>query len=369
MVRAHDHTSLSFAASSMTRGAERSDGTSAAEPPAHAQYRMHGADPLSDVLRTVKLTGALFFLVDASFPWGMEVPHADAFSSVILPGAQHIVSYHIILKGSGWIGIPNVTSTRFGAGDVLVLPHGDPYSMLSEPSQPPEFDSEATMDFLREMATGRLPFVSKEGGGGEPRSEFVCGFLGCDMQPFNPVLSTLPRLLRIEPSDTGHEDFLSRLIDLTLAEARQPRVGGASIRLRLSELVFVEVMRRYLETLPAHETGWLSGLHDPAIGKVLVMLHEQPTYPWTLNELASRACMSRAALAARFAHLVGHAPMQYLTQWRMQIAARLLADSSTKIAAVGREIGYESEAAFSRAFKRTVGVSPAAWRASAAAAR
>jgi AraC-like DNA-binding protein len=127
-------------------------------------------------------------------------------------------------------------------------------------------------------------------------------------------------------------------------------------------LVFVEVMRQYLETLPAHETGWLSGLRDPAIGKVLAMLHEKPAHPWTLNELASCACMSRAALAARFTHLLGHAPMQYLTLWRMQIAARLLADSSMKVAAVGHEIGYESEAAFSRAFKRAVGVSPAAWR-------
>lgn len=363
MVQVYDHTSLSLAASSMVLDAERLDDASAVEPP--AQFRTHGTDPLSDVLRTVKLTGALFFLVDASFPWGVVVPHAHAFSSVILPRAQHIVSYHIILKGSGWACIPNCTSTWFGAGDVLVLPHGDPYAMLSAPGQPPELDAQATMDFFRAMAAGRLPFVVKEGGGGEPRSEFVCGFLGCDTQPFNPVLSTLPRLLRIKRSYNGRQDLLSRLIDLTLAEAQLPRVGGESIRLRLSELVFVEVMRRYLETLPAQETGWLSGLRDPAIGKVLFMLHEQPAYPWTLNELANRACMSRAALAARFTHVVGHAPMQYLTLWRMQIAARLLADSSMKVATVGREIGYESEAAFSRAFKKRVGVSPATWRRSA----
>jgi len=360
MVQVHDQTSSSLAASSMVLDAKRSDGTSAAGPP--ASCRTHGADPLSDVLRTVKLTGALFFLVDASFPWGVEVPHADAFSSIILPRAQHIVSYHIILKGVGWASIPGVTSTWFEAGDILVLPHGDPYSMLSEPDQPPEFDVKATMDYFREMAAGRLPFVSKEGGGGEPRSEFVCGFLGCDMEPFNPVLSTLPRLLRIKRSHNGRDGLLSRLIDLTLAEARRPRVGGESIRLRLSELVFVEVMRRYLEALPAHETGWLSGLRDPAIGKVLAMLHEQPAYPWTLNELAGRACMSRAAFSARFTHLIGHAPMRYLMLWRMQLAARLLADSSMKVAVVGREIGYESEAAFSRSFKKTVGMSPAVWR-------
>lgn len=321
-----------------------------------------GTDPLSDVLRTVRLTGALFFLVEASFPWGVEVPRAGAFSSIILPRAQHVVSYHIILQGRGWASIPDVTSTWFEAGDVLVFPHGDPYSMLSSPDQPPEFDAEATVDWFRDMAAGKLPFVSEEGGGGEPRSRFVCGFLGCDMQPFNPVLSTLPRLLRVRRSEDASENQLGRLIDLTLAEARQRRLGGESIRLRLGELIFVEVMRQYLESLPAQETGWLSGLRDPLIGKVLAMLHERPAYPWTLNELAHDAGMSRAALAARFTHLIGHAPMQYLTLWRMQIAARLLVDSSMKVAAVGREIGYESEAAFSRAFKRTVGLSPAAWR-------
>jgi AraC-like DNA-binding protein len=215
------------------------------------------------------------------------------------------------------------------------------------------------------MVAGKLPFVTREGGGGAGGAEYVCGFLGCDMRPFNPVLSTLPRLLRVKWSRTGEHDLLSRLIDLTLAEARLPRAGGESIRLRLSELIFVEVVRQCLESLPAQETGWLSGLRDPAIGKVLATLHERPAHPWTLKELAHRTGMSRAALAARFTHLVGHPPMQYLTLWRMQIAARLLADGPMKVASVGREIGYASEAAFSRAFKKAIGVSPAVWRRNA----
>jgi AraC-like DNA-binding protein len=365
MVGAHDRTSLSLAASSTMLGRDRPVGARPAlEPPVWCQT--HGADPLSDVLRMVKLTGALFFLVDASFPWGVEVPRADTFAAIILPRARHVVSYHIVLKGSGWANIPDVASTWFEAGDILVLAHGDPYSMLSGPDQPPEFAADATLEFFRDMAAGKLPFVIPEGGGGEPRSEFVCGFLGCDMRPFNPLLSTMPRLLRVRRPGTESDDLLSPLIDLTLAEARQPRPGGESIRLRLAELIFVEVMRQYLEILPPHETGWLSGLRDPFVGTVLTMLHDQPGYPWTLIELARRAGLSRAALAARFAHLIGHAPMQYLTLWRMQIAARLLADGSMKVAAIGREIGYESEAAFSRAFKKIVGVSPAVWRDHAA---
>lgn len=333
---------------------------SAAQLPASCQ--MQGTDPLSDVLRAVKLTGALFFLTDASFPWGVEIPHPDAFSSIILPRAQHVVSYHIILKGAGWASIPCIASTCFEAGDILVFAHHDPYSMLCAPDQPPEFDADATVAFFREMAAGKLPFVIHEGGGDEPRSEFVCGFLGCDMRPFNPLLSTLPRLLRVRRTNAAQDSLLSRLIDVTLTEARQPRVGGETIRLRLSELIFVEVLRQYLQSLSAHETGWLSGLRDPLIGKVLAMLHERPAYPWTLNELACQTGMSRAALAARFMHLVGHPPMEYLTLWRMQVAARLLADGRMKVASVGREIGYDSEAAFSRAFKKIVGRSPAAWR-------
>ena len=326
-----------------------------------------GTDPLSDVLRTVKLTGAVFHLVDASLPWGVEIPPANAYSSIILPRAQHVISYHIILKGSGWAEIAGVASTWFEAGDILVMAHGDQYSLLSTPGQTAEYDVDATIAFFHEWMAGKLPFVTREGGGGVGGTKYVCGFLGCDMRPFNPVLSALPRLLRVKWDRKGQDDLLSRLIDLALTDARLPRMGGESIRLRLSELIFVEVVRLCLESLPARETGWLSGLRDPLIGKVLALLHERPAYQWTLNELAHEAGMSRAALAARFTHLIGRAPMQYLTLWRMQIAARLLADSSMKVAAVGREIGYESEAAFSRAFKKAVGLSPAAWRGSAAA--
>lgn len=266
----------------------------------------HGSDPLSDVLRAVRLTGALLFLVEASFPWVVEVPHAGAFAPIIPPRARHVVSYLIILRGSGWAGIPDVASTRFEAGDVLVVPNGDPYSMLAEPDQPPELDVEATLDFFPGIAAGRLPFVCREGGSG-------------------------------------------------------------SIRLRLSELLFVEVVRRHLEGLPAPATGWLSGLRDPAIGKVLMLLHERPAHAWTLDEPARRACISRAAHAARFTRLVGHPPMHYLTLWRMQVAARLLVDGPAKVAAVAHDVGYGSEAAFSRAFRKTVGVPPAAWRERAAA--
>jgi AraC-like DNA-binding protein len=321
-----------------------------------------GKDPLSEVLRMVKLTGALFFLVDATSPWGVEVPHASMFGPIILPRAQHVISYHIVLQGSGYASSPGISPARFAAGDIIVFPHEDPYAMVSRPGGPPEFDAAASLESFRAMAAGRLPFVVKEGGGGPERAQFVCGFLGCDARPFNPLLETLPRLLHVRRPVGAQHDLLDRLIDLTLVEAQISRVGGECIRLRLSELIFVEVARRYLATLPRDQTGWLSGLRDPAVGHALSLLHERPAHAWTLNELARQTGVSRSVLADRFMHLVGYPPMQYLTRWRIQLAARLLSDGGKKVAAVSQEVGYASEAAFSRTFKRIAGVSPAVWR-------
>jgi AraC-like DNA-binding protein len=356
MVQSHDPTSEFAAPPSVRQPEARFDNAS------WSSCRAEALDPLSDVLRMVKLTGALFFMVDASSPWGVHVPEAEAFASSILPRAQHVVSYHIVLEGTGWAGIPNACAVTFEGGDVLVFPHGDAYAMLSEAGQPPEYDAEATLAFLLEMVAGRLPLVVTEGGGGPNGARFVCGYLGCDARPFNPVLATLPRLLHVPRAAAREGDPLASLIQLTLTEIGHPRAGGEAIRLRLSELIFVEVVRRHLETLPAGQSGWLSGLRDPAIGRALAMLHERPAHPWTLGELSKRVGMSRAVLAQRFAHLVGCPPMQYLMLWRMQIAARAIADRAMKIAAVAHEVGYDSEAAFSRAFKKATGLSPAAWR-------
>lgn len=331
------------------------------------QPGVHGPDPLSDVLRTVKLTGALFFGVDATYPWGVHVPHMDQIAPVVLPGAQHVVSYDIVLQGAGWVQMAGLEPVRFESGDILVFAHSDPHALLSAPDQQPEFDSTATVQVLREVASGKLPFVLREGGGGADRTQFVCGYLGCDMRPFNPVLSALPRFLRVKRPDSVRQDLLDRLIELTLAESRTRRFGGETIRLRLSELIFVEVIRRYLETLPEGRTGWLAGLRDPSVGRVLGLLHEQPARAWTLNELAKEAGLSRAVLAARFGHLVGCPPMQYLALWRVQLAARLMADRPMTIAAVAHAVGYESESAFSRAFKKATGLAPAVWRDRAAA--
>jgi AraC-like DNA-binding protein len=323
-------------------------------------------DPLSEVLRRVKLTGALFFVVDATSPWGVEVPNAEQFAAIILPRAQHVVSYHIIIEGEGYARLADSPPVRFGAGDVIVFPHADAYAMLSRPEGLPELDAQRSVQFFHEMAAGRLPFVVKEGGDGQERARFVCGFLGCHAKPFNPLLSALPRLLHLKRPAVLAGDLLDRLIDLTLAEAKIGRLGAECIRLGLSELIFIEVVRRYLATIDSGDTGWLAGLRDPTVGRAVALLHHNPQRSWTLDMLAKEAAVSRSVLADRFVQLVGLPPMQYLTQWRIQMAAGLLTEGTLKVAAVAREVGYESEAAFSRSFKRITGTSPAHWRRGAA---
>jgi AraC-like DNA-binding protein len=314
------------------------------------------------VLRVVRLTAAVFFRVEAGAPWVIEVPDGATLAANVSPRAQHVISYHVVLDGACWGGLPGAAPLSLAAGDVLVFPHGDAYVMSTPRGLRGGPDRNEVLGFLQAMSAGRLPFTVTEGGAGPERLRLVCGFLGCDVRPFNPLLATLPRLLRVRRTAAAAGDPLEKLIEFTIAESRERRAGGECVRLRLSELLFVEVVRRHLATLPGDQRGWLAGLRDPLVGRALGLLHERPAHPWTLDELARGAGASRSVLAERFTHFVEDPPMQYLTRWRMQIAARLLAESSRKVAAVALAVGYDSEAAFSRAFKKAAGVPPASWR-------
>ena len=323
-------------------------------------------DVLSDVLRTIRLTGALFFPLEASSPWADGIPAAARLAPSIMPGAQHVVSYHIVSQGGCWLTMLDGEAVRLATGDIVVIPHGDAYVMSSAPGMRPEMPADAVVAFFREMATRVTASVLIEGGGGTEHANLVCGFLACDVRPFNPVLGTLPKLVHLRRrSDLSTRDPLEPLIEFAIAESRQRRAGAQTVLLRLSEILFIEAVRRYLESLPADRTGWLAGLRDPIVGGALALLHAQPTSGWTLDRLANEIGVSRSTLADRFTHVVGTPPMRYLSQWRMQLASRLLADGAAKVSAVAFDVGYQSEAAFSRAFKEIVGVSPAAWRRAA----
>jgi AraC-like DNA-binding protein len=308
------------------------------------------ADPLSDVLRAVRLDGAFFYAVEASEPWRVEAVAAKDLTPRILPGAEHLISYHIVTAGRCWGGLVGEPPVALQAGDVIVFPHGDAHVMSSDPGRPTT-GVPAT--------PGRYPETVTVGQGGRVAATLVCGFLGCDRRPFNPLLSTLPRRLHLPDLSSGWLQSFARQV---VEESRTKRAGADSVLTRLAELMFVEVLRRYIETLPPGHGGWLAGLRDDVVGRGLGLLHDAPAHSWTIDELASGVAMSRSAFADRFTALVGQPPMQYLAQWRMQLAAGRLGTSTAKVATVAEEVGYDSEAAFSRAFKRLMGVSPASWR-------
>jgi AraC-like DNA-binding protein len=305
-------------------------------------------DPLSDVLRAVRLDGAFFYAVRASAPWSVEAVPSKELTPAVLPGAEHLIPYHILVEGRCWGRLLGEPPVALGPGDVIVFPHGDAHVMSSDPE-------------LRGVPAtpGRYPETVIIGDGGSVTATFVCGFLGCDRRPFNPLLSTLPRQLHLPGLSSGWRESFTRQV---VEESRARRAGAGSVLTRLAELMFVEVLRRYIEMLPPGQRGWLAGLRDDVVGRGLGLLHGAPAHPWTIDELASGVAMSRSAFADRFTALVGQPPMQYLAHWRMQLAAGRLATANSKVAAVAEEVGYDSEAAFSRAFKRLMGVSPAAWR-------
>jgi AraC-like DNA-binding protein len=318
-------------------------------------------DVLSDMLRSVRLTGAMLFLVEASTPWVSWAPQAEAFRRVVLPAVQHLISLHIVTHGSCWGGLMGAPPERFETGDVLVIPHGDAYYLADPPEAERTYGHDDAVSFFRDMAAGKLPSTVTEGGNGPPAAQFICGFLGCDVRPFNPVLSALPRLLHVRAA-TSSSDGMSHLIAFALQELRDDRSGGKVVKLRTAELLFVDVMRRYLGTLTGDNTGWLAGLRDPLVARTLALLHEAPSRSWTLDALAAQAGTSRSVIAERFVHLIGRPPMQYLRHLRMQLASRLLVEDNAKVVSVALAVGFESEAAFSRAFKQCVGIPPDEWR-------
>ncbi|HTV19056.1 MAG TPA: AraC family transcriptional regulator [Polyangiaceae bacterium] len=315
------------------------------------------SDTLSEVLRAVRLNGAVFFSVDAAAPWVAEAPHSTEIAPFILEGVEHVMEYHVVTSGTCWGGLPGEAPVRLEAGDIIVFPHGDGHVMSSAPGMRKAPD----LAHFREARRQGLPISLQLDGGGDERSQLICGFLGCDARPFNPLLATLPRVLHL-PRRSADDGVIEQLVKLALAESSTARAGGECVLARLSELLLVEVVRRYVATLPPENVGWLAGLRNESIGRVLGKLHDRPAHPWSLDELAREAGVSRSVLAERFAHFVGIPPMQYLAQWRMQLAASLLASSSSGLSEIAERVGYGSEAALSRAFKRWVGMAPADWR-------
>ncbi len=320
-------------------------------------------DVLSEVLRSIRLTGAVFFDFELSPPWVAEAPPSREIAAKVLPGSQRVIEYHLIARGSCWGHAPGHEPIRLGEGDVLACPQGDAHALSSAP------DLRAAPDpALYDRPAAPLPIHLQAGGGGAATTRVICCFLGCDERPFNPLLAALPAVIH-QPAArrSAAAERLGSMLGLAAREARDGRPGSENFLARLAELTFVEAIRQHVESLPASHASWLAGLRDPVVCRALAALHGEPREAWTVERLARQVGVSRSVLAERFTAMVGQPPMQYLALWRMQLAARHLAEGGS-VAEVASAVGYESEAAFSRAFKKLVGQPPATWRRSAPSA-
>ena len=316
-------------------------------------------DALSETLRVVRLVGAIFISARFTAPWCYASPAAITAAPILEPGAERVVIFHLITEGECYVELDSEPPLRLQAGDAVIFPQGDRHLMNSQPGLLPAKDA----DLCKVLA--RRPRQLAYGGGGAT-TRLVCGYLACDATLASLLLDGLPPVVRVNVRGSNAGVWLEASVRYALAEARSPRPGGAGVLAKLAEVLFIEVLRLYMHEQGPQRTGWLAGLADRVVGPALNALHAEPRRAWTLEDLAKTACTSRSVLAERFHGLVGRTPIQYLTQWRMLLAANLLRGSDWSLARVAEEVGYQTDTAFSRAFRREYGAPPAAWRKSRA---
>jgi AraC-like DNA-binding protein len=318
-------------------------------------------DVLSDLLRAVRLSGAIFFELRFQAPWVGESPHSAAIAGSVMPEAEHVINFHAVLSGSCWAALVGSSEpdTRLNAGDIIIYPMGDANVLSSAPGM----RADPNLALYHRPNDGHLPIVLHQNGGGMERCQLVCGYFGCDARPFNPLLDALPRMFHAQISAAG-QSWLSNMVRVAAEETEIGSAGSETMLAKLAELMFVEVVRKHVDHLPEDARGWLSGLRERHVGHAMRLIHGQPARDWTVDALAHEVGLSRSVFADRFAHYVGVSPMHYLGSWRMQLAARRLELPGVSVAQVGAEVGYDSEAAFNRAFKKYVGVPPGVWRRS-----
>jgi len=313
-------------------------------------------DALSETLRVVRLVSAIFINAKFTAPWCYQSPRADTAAPILEPGAERVVIFHLITEGECWVELGDEPPMKLIAGDAVIFPQGDAHRMASAPGLSPAKGGAPLSEVL-----ARRPRQLMYGGGGAA-TRLVCGYLACDHKLAQMLLAGLPPIVRVNVRGSNAGMWLEASVRYALAEARSPRPGGAGVLAKLSEVLFIEVLRLYMNEQGSDRTGWLAGVGDRIVGAALNALHARPAQAWTLEELAREAGTSRSVLAERFQHLVGSSPMQYLTQWRMLLAANLLSRSNAPLARIAEDVGYQTDTAFSRAFRREFGSPPAAWR-------
>lgn len=312
-------------------------------------------DVLSDVMSAVRLTSSAFLDARFSAPWCITSQIGPEDCEPFGPTPAQIIAYHYVVAGNLFLQPEGEDPHPVATGEIILLPRNDRHVLSSAPGLRP-----AMIDHLIQPPEGTHPALLQIGGGGA-ETHIICGFLGCDV-PENPLLAALPPVLRLDAHSSEGGAWIGDSFQRAAEEFATGGIGSTTVLSKLAELLFVEAVRRYLATLPEAQTGWLAGLRDTKVGKALALLHSRSGHAWTTDELAQAVDMSRSAFAERFTALVGLPPMRYLTRWRLQLAAVRLRESPRATAQIAYEVGYESEAAFSRAFRKAFGITPGNWR-------
>jgi len=319
-------------------------------------------DAFSEILQGVKLKGALYFRAEFSAPWGVTAPHASALAPALAPGASHLVIYHFVVGGVALVRLNDGAAVAVGPGDVVLIPHGDAHSFSNGTfAEQIEYSAIAKKVLAHDLTPMRA-------GGGGATTRFICGYMVCDPLLCRPILDGLPPLVKVNIRTDRSGQWLESSILHLVEEAASGRAGSEAILAKLSEALFVDTLRRHVAQMPERRAGWLAGACDPIVGRSLALLHSRVDHAWTIADLAKQVGLSRSALVERFSRHLAEPPMSYLARWRLQLAARALTSTPRGIAQIASEVGYQSEAAFHRAFKREFGAPPAQYRRQVASA-
>jgi len=313
-------------------------------------------DVLSEVLKVVKLQGALFYNGEFSSPWSVYAASSRELARYYGTEMEHVIVYHLLTEGRASVRFDDGSRLRLEAGDIVMIPHGDRHIVENGPAAQTADDSAHLVEVLsRGLKLWRV------GGGGEV-TRFVCGYMACEPRLGQVFLNGLPPIFKVSIRNLPSGRWLENSIRFSVDQADRFQPGGEAVLAKLSEVLFVETLRAYIAHLPANQTGWLASARDPDIGRVLALMHRDPAHPWTIASLAGEAGMSRSVLAERFRHYLDETPMAYLTSWRLQLGAQMLSSTNHSVAQIAAEVGYESESAFNRAFKRAFQLPPARFR-------
>jgi AraC-like DNA-binding protein len=317
-------------------------------------------DALSEILQVIRLNSAIFLNGEFSDPWRMIEPDSAGLARIFSEGTAHIIIYHLVAEGRAYAELPDGERMVLNAGDLVTFPHGNSH-FIGGGRNTPAVDAGVEISGVLQKGLSLLKF-----GGGGSCSRFICGYLACDPLLSPSLLGGLPPILKVNIREGPTGEWLEQSLKLSVNESLRRAPGAAAMLAKVSEAIFAETLRRYVQSLPVGEIGWFAAARDVEVGRALALLHRRPAHAWGVNELAREVGTSRTVLSQRFTHFLGEPPMTYLTRWRLRLGARALTGTRRSVSQIAADVGYESEAAFNRAFKREYGQPPARYRKSKA---